>query len=114
MKLRVLSMAVLAVALAGCSIANPGSGTKVGQVAKVIDEGLICKTTSVLITGKFGGGELRVTARPALREKVLHFQDTQEQVEVHYHTSFIRSQCDNDTENNILDSVEAHPEGAAK
>lgn len=107
----ILIIAVVAV-LAGCSMANPESGDKVGQIAKVQSEGLMCKTTGILVTGKFGGGELKMTVPNSLIAQVKHFNETQEFVKVVYHTDFIASTCSNDTGNTFLDSVEAHPAGA--
>jgi hypothetical protein len=103
--------------VAGCSMGNPGSGEKVGQIAKITNEGVFCTTMTVLVTGKFGGGELYVTVDnrlPELQAQVRHFQDTQEQVEVKYHSSLFMGPCSNETENVMMDSITAHPEGAAK
>ena len=102
--------------LAGCSVGNPGTGEKIGQIARVVDEGVFWKTTTVLVTGKFGGGELKVTVPsgdPTLKAQVLHYQDTQEQVKVHYHGELFKSLASNETDNHMLDSIEPHPEGAA-
>lgn len=99
--------------LTACNLANPERGDKIGQIAKVIDaEGLVCKTASILVTGKFGGGELRLTVLPNLIRVVKQYNDTQEFVRVTYHANFISSSCSNDTDNKFLDTVEPHPEGA--
>jgi hypothetical protein len=108
---------IAALLLSSCSIHSPQEGDKIGQVAKVYQGGVLCKTTSVLVTGKFGGGELKVTVPSSNREllsKVKKFNETQEQVKIGYHVDFISSRCSNDTGNAFLDSIEAHPEGAAK
>lgn len=114
---KVLFVLVAVIIMAGCTIANPGNGSKVGQIARITHEGIMCTTTTVLITGKFGGGELHVTI-PAgnsdLETKTQKFQDTQEQVEVKYHTDFVKSVCSNDTNNNMMDDIQAHPLGAAQ
>lgn len=110
-------LAIALLPLVGCNVGNPGHGEKVGQVAKITDEGVLCTTTTVLITGKFGGGELKVTVpnyEKELQTQVRHFQDTQEQVKVHYHADLFRSACSNETDNIMMDSIESHPEGAAK
>lgn len=103
--------------LTGCSVGNPGHGEKVGQIARVVDEGVFCTTTTVLVTGKFGGGELKVTVPKwdaELKQKVLDFQNSQAQVKVTYHGELFKSPCSNETDNQMLDTIEAHPEGAAK
>lgn len=109
--MRNVLISMFVVLLAGCQLANPGTGTKVGQVARVNNEGLFCTTSTVLITGKFGGGELTVTV-PAwnqeLMTKVIQYQDTQEMVEIKYHTDFVKSMCSNETSNRMLDSIAPH------
>jgi hypothetical protein len=108
---------LLVLLLTGCNVGNPGNGEKIGQIARIVDEGIFCKTTTVLVTGKFGGGELKVTVpneNVALKELVLHFQDTQEQVKVRYHGELFKGACSNETENQMMDSIERHSEGAAK
>lgn len=111
-RLSILMVVLLVVLLASCRLANPESGDKIGQIAKVQDEGLICNTTSVLITGKYGGGELQLTVPNTLFAQVKHFNETQEFVKVTFHTDLFASVCSNDTNNRFLDSVEAHPVGA--
>jgi hypothetical protein len=110
--MRTIMLMCCIAALASCTIANPESGDKIGQIAKVQVEGVICDTTGILVTGKFGGGELKLTVPLALVEQVKHFNETQEFVKITYHTDFIRSACSNDTGNTFLDSVTAHPAGA--
>jgi hypothetical protein len=100
------------IALSGCSIANPGSGEKVGQITRVVDEGLACTTHTVVITGKFGGSELKLTAPNHLLADVRKYQDSQEMVKVQFHTSFIASACSNDTDNVFMDSIAPHKEGS--
>jgi len=115
--MRTLILSVMLLGLSGCNVGNPGHGEKVGQIARVVDEGVLCTTTTVLVTGKFGGGELKVTVptwNTALKSQVLAFQDSQAQVKVTYHGELFKSICSNETENQMLDSIEAHPEGAAK
>lgn len=105
------------VCLTACNWTTPGQGDKVGQIAKINTSGWICTTTDILVTGKFGGGELRGTvpaSNPDLMAKVKKFNDSQEQVVVKYHTSMVSTRCNNDTGNIFIDDVEAHPEGAAK
>ena len=96
---------------------NPGHGDKIGQVASMTDEGVICTTKTLLVTGKYGGGELKVTvpeSRPDLIAEVNKLHDEQVQVKVHFHTNLVAFSCSNDTGNRFLDAIEAHPEGAAK
>lgn len=107
-----LSLLLSVLVLSGCNIANPENGAKIGQIAKVQTEGVFCKTTGILVTGKFGGGELKLTVPWQLVEQVKRFNETQEFVKVTYHTDFIKSLCSNDTDNRFLDNVEAHPQGA--
>lgn len=110
--------AIVLVALSSCSVGNPTqNAVKVGQISRVADEGIICKTTTVLITGKFGGGELTVTVpeyNTELLNKIHHYNDTQEQVKITYHASLLKTSCSNETSNRFLDSIDVHPEGAAK
>jgi hypothetical protein len=113
MKSVLLMISVVGI-LSGCTIANPESGEKIGQIAKVQTEGLVCKTTGILVTGKFGGGELKLTVPNHLVADVQRFNDTQEFVKITYHTEWIASACSNDTHNRFLDSVTVHPQGAAK
>jgi hypothetical protein len=104
-------------ALSSCNFANPQNGDKIGQVTRVSKDGIFCKTDTVHITGKYGGGELKVTVPEnnlELLTKVRHFNDTQEQVKIWYHSDFIKSSCSNHTDNAFLDGIEAHPEGAPK
>lgn len=114
--MKIVVLLIAALFLASCQFGNPGNGEKVGQVAKVTSEGLMCKTLTVLVTGKYGGGELHVTVpteNDALANLVRHFQDTQEQVKVKYHSEWIKSACSNETSNVMMDDIEGHPEGAA-
>jgi hypothetical protein len=101
-------------ALTTCTYGTPGTGTKVGQVANIRPEGILCKTTTVVITGKYGGGELHATVPARLREQVEQHLNAQDQVKATYHTDLIRARCSNGTGNVFLDSIEAHPEGEAK
>lgn len=90
------------------------NATKVGQIARVADEGILCKTTTVLITGKFGGGELTVTVpknNKQLLDQIHHYNDTQEQIKITYQADLIEFSCSNETSNRMLDSVEPHPDG---
>jgi predicted small secreted protein len=98
--------------LAGCSCnTSPGTGDKVGQIAKVQKVGLMCLTTEILVTGKFGGGELTLTVPAGLIERAKEANESQEFVKVNYHTSFVESLCSNKTGNRFVDSIEAHPAG---
>lgn len=106
---------ILVVLLMTVRVANPTDGDKIGQISKIQIEGLLCKTTGILVTGKYGGGELKLTIPSydhALLEKVRHLNDTQEFVKISYHTDFIRTACSNSSHNTFLDSVESHPQGA--
>jgi predicted small secreted protein len=108
-----LSVALIALLLAGCNInTSPGDGDKIGQIAKVQRVGMICKTDEILITGKFGGGELHLTVPSNLLSAVQAANESQQFVKVRYHTDFMDSLCSNETGNKWLDSVEAHPAGA--
>ena len=105
-------LVMVALALSGCGLANPTSGDKIGQIAKVQDAGLFCKTHEILVTGKFGGGELKMTVPNALLPQVKAANESQEFVKITYHTDFVNSLCNNKTENTWLDSVTPHPQGA--
>jgi hypothetical protein len=105
-------ISIAAFFLASCTLGHPEKGDKIGQIAKVQVEGILCKTTSILITGKFGGGELRVTVPDKLYSEVKRFNETQEFVKVTYHRNLIGFSCSNETSNRFLDTVEAHPLGA--
>lgn len=98
--------------LASCSIHSPNAGDKVGQVAKVQDAGYLCTTTEVLITGKFGGGELHLTVPVNLRDEVKKANESQAFVKVNYHTEMINFRCRNATDNQWLDSVVPQTQGA--
>lgn len=97
-----------------CNLANPTSGDKIGQIAKVQEAGLFCKTNEILVTGKFGGGELHLTVPQALLARAKDANEKQTFVKVTYHADFVNSVCSNETGNQWLDSVTDHPVGAAQ
>lgn len=105
-------LATIVVCLSGCDFATPSSGDKVGQIAKVQVAGVICKTNEVLVTGKFGGGELKLTVPDHLLPQVKAANESQAFVKVNYHVNMVNSICNNETHNAWLDSVELHPAGA--
>jgi hypothetical protein len=94
-----------ALLLAGCNLATPENGDKVGQIARVQTEGVLCKTTTILVTGKFGGGELKLTVPDSLLGTVKAYNETQELVKVRFHTPIVALLCSNDTDNRFLDDV---------
>jgi len=100
--------------LTSCHIANPTSGDKIGQISKVQEAGLFCKTNEILVTGKFGGGELHLTVPNSLIAQVKEANEKQTFVKVTYHADFINSVCSNETGNQWLDSVTDHPVGATQ
>lgn len=113
LKLKIAFAGVFAIAaLAGCSVEHPGSGEKIGQITRVVDEGLVCTTHTVVITGKFGGSELKLTAPERLMADVRKYQNSQEMVKIQFHTNFIASTCSNDTNNVFMDSIMPHQEGS--
>lgn len=97
---RILILATAALALTACTVnTSPGEGDKVGQIAKYQEKGLLpaCKVPVILVTGKFGGGELLAAIRRENKEliaKAKHFNDTQEQVKVFYEAEFVEGFCD--------------------
>ncbi len=119
---KILILAAATLALTACSVdTSPGKGDKVGQIAKFQEKGLLgaCQTPVILVTGKFGGGELLAAIRTEnteLVKKAKHYNDTQEQVKVFYEDEFMEGWCDKgDYSGNtfVLDIV-AWPEGAAE
>ena len=96
----------------GCGVATPATGDKIGQIAKVQSAGLLCKTTEILVTGKFGGGELQLTVPDRLLKEVKAANESQGFMKIMYHTELLNWTCSNETGNQWLDSVEPHAEGA--
>ena len=108
-----LSVALVALLLTACNInTSPGDGDKIGQIAKVQRVGMLCKTDEILVTGKFGGGELHLTVPSSLLDAVHAANESQAFVKIRYHTDFMDSLCSNETGNKWLDSVEVHAAGA--
>jgi hypothetical protein len=110
---------LLVAILPGCSCnSSPGPGDKVGQIAKIQTQGLVCKTPVILVTGKFGGGELHAAIRESdtkLLELAHHYNDTQEQVKVFYHAEWIASVCEvgDHAGTTFVDRIEPWSTGAA-
>lgn len=96
----------------GCGFHSPNTGDKIGQIAKVQRAGLMCTTTEVLVTGKFGGGELHLTVPDALLDQVKAANNSQSFVKVNYHTEWVNWTCKNATANQWLDAVTAQVQGA--
>ena len=101
-----------ALLLASCGWHSPNEGDKVGQIAKVQRAGMICTTTEILVTGKYGGGELHLTVPDKLLEEVKTANASQAFVKVAYHTELVNWTCRNATSNQWLDSVEPQTQGA--
>lgn len=110
--MRYIIVLFVALVLGGCDIVTPTDGDKIGQIAKVQRAGVLCKTNEVLLTGKFGGGELKLTVPDSLLDQVRAANESQAFVKVRYHTEFINWTCRNETSNTWLDAVELHPQGA--
>ena len=109
---------LLVALLPGCECNNsPGPGDKVGQIAKIQTQGLVCKTPVILVTGKYGGGELYAAIDDSeILKQARHYNDTQEQVKVYYHADWIASSCSvgDHAGTTFVDKIEPWSEGAAK
>jgi hypothetical protein len=120
MKLSSLFILATIVFMPGCECnGSPGPGDKVGQIAKIQTQGLVCKVPVILVTGKFGGGELHAAIREndaELLKQAHHYNDTQEQVKVFYHAEWIAGLCEvgDYADTTFVDKIEPWSEGAAK
>ena len=101
--------------LAGCGIATPTQGEKIGVIIKVNKEGLFCTTWEVQMirggmsdgSGGFGVTPFNFTVEnDAAAEKVIQYMKNQTEVVVRYRAPFIYSPCNTWSGGYFLVSIE--------
>ena len=94
---------------------NPGTGEKVGQIVRMTNEGIVCKTWEAqLIRGGLnnGSGAFGVTPfeftiiDPLMAEKVQDYMDSQQEVKITYITSGFYKTCSSGSGGDFLVSIE--------
>ena len=94
---------------------NPGTGEKVGQIVRMTNEGIVCKTWEAqLIRGGLnnGSGAFGVTpfeftiSDPLMAEKVQKYMDSQQEVKITYRTSGFYKTCSSGSGGDFLVNIE--------
>lgn len=110
-------MFVVALMLAGCGLnVDPGDGSKIGQIVKVKQEGIICKTWEAqLIRGGMTGGSGAFGVRPfdftirdpRLAATLIRHMNRQTEVIIEYRTQGVYAVCSSGSYGEFLKSIRA-------
>ena len=92
---------------------NPGYGQKVGQIVRMTNEGIVCKTYEAQLirgglndgSGAFGIKSFEFTVPEHLTDKVQAALDKQIEVVIDYDTNFFYATCNSGSSGNYLTKI---------
>ena len=96
-----IAIVIVALMCAGCGIGTPGNSAKIGNIIKVANEGIICKTWEATMirggvvdgTGAFGAPFDFTIEDKSLVPKVKEALDSGREVKIFYTSEGIYSAC---------------------